>query len=457
MGRRTITAFVVAACASLPLAGLHVRLTAAAFTAQTAVAANTFTADRLANYFSVAPGGLVQPGTTTPIATGGIDTLSLALGSVPKAQTFSGVFTITNVSAQAATAVLTLTGAPQIASVAFASTGTTSATLAAGASTTLGVTTSTLVAGRATGSLRLRLGGSTWLYRDYAVSIAEAPEAPAGLTAAAKPAARIHLAWPASSTTTNLAGYNVYRSTGGGAFVLLNAQPTAATSFDDTSTVDGSPYTYKVQAVSSDAQPLSSVDSTTATATADGSPPPVPTSVSVTSGGGWINAATAGSVTVSVSLAAGSLASDQVTVTLAAGATSIQRTAAASQGAGTITITGIDASVLADGAVTLTAVSTDLAGNVSAARLGTATKDTVAPALSVVYVDNRHPTADQVVVTTEATATVTGSVHGNAFAGTGSFTANVGDFKTGSGTGTASATDAAGNTTTISFPWSATK
>src|SRR5207245_7696547 len=171
MGRRTVTVFVVAAAASLPLAGLHVRLTSAAFTAQTAVAANTFTADKLANYFSITPGGLVQPGTTTPVATGGIDTLALALGTVPKAQTFSGVFTITNVSAQAATAVLALTGAPQIASVAFTSTGTTTTTLAAGASTTVGVTTSPLVAGRSIGSLRLRLGGSTWLYRDYAVSI----------------------------------------------------------------------------------------------------------------------------------------------------------------------------------------------------------------------------------------------------------------------------------------------
>jgi len=82
------------------------------------------------------------------------------------------------------------------------------------------------------------------------------------------------------------------------------------------------------------------------------------------------------------------------------------------------------------------------------------TADTTAPTIGFTYVDNKSPTQDQVVVTATAGASVSGTVHSNAFSGTGSFTANVGDHTSGSGTGSATATDAAGNSTTVSFPWS---
>src|SRR5919204_6887036 len=115
------------------VAGLSARLTSAAFTASTAIGANTVTADKLGNYFSVTPG--------SSVATGNVDTLSLAFGTVPSARTFTSVFTVANVSGATRTAALTLAGVAQVVSAVFASSGTSTATLAAGASTTVSVTT----------------------------------------------------------------------------------------------------------------------------------------------------------------------------------------------------------------------------------------------------------------------------------------------------------------------------
>src|SRR6478672_2891112 len=233
----------VIACLCLASAGLFTHLSSAAFTASTAVPANGVTADALRNYFSVSPGSDVQPGTSNAVAGGNVDALSIDLGTVP-----------------------------QVAAAVFASSGSTSVTLAAGASTTLSVTTSTTVAGRGSGSLRLGLSGLSWLYRDYSFHVDEAPEAPGAPTGTQKPAGRIDLSWPASSTTTNLAGYDVYRSSGG-AFTKLTATPQAALTYSDTATVDGTAYTYKIHAVSSGTPVLDSVDSTTVNVTADATAP----------------------------------------------------------------------------------------------------------------------------------------------------------------------------------------
>src|SRR5439155_865800 len=129
---------------------------------------------------------------------------------------------------------------------------------------TLSVTTSATVAGRGTGTLRVGLSGSSWLYRDYSFHVDEAPEAPGAPTGIQKPAGRIDLAWGASTTTTNLAGYDVYRSSGG-AYTKLTATPQAALTYSDTATVDGTAYTYKIHAVSSGPPVLDSLDSTTVT------------------------------------------------------------------------------------------------------------------------------------------------------------------------------------------------
>jgi hypothetical protein len=402
---------VVIACVCLTALGLGAGFSAAAFTSSTSVAGNGITADALRNYFSVTPGTDVQPGTSTAVASGNVDGLSIDLGTVPSARTFSNVFRITNVSGATHTATLTLSSVPQVASAVFASSGSGSVTLAAGASTTLSVTTSTTVAGRGIGTHRLGLSGVSWLYRDYSFRLDEAPEAPGAPTAVQKPAGRIDLSWPASSTTTNFAGYDLYRSSGGGAYTKINGTLLTTLTYSDTSTTDGTAYTYKLKAVSSGTPVLTSVDSQTVNATADATAPGQPSGITLANGGGtgnaYVNAANASSISISVNLPASSLATDSVQITVSHGA-SVSATHAGTAGAGTITFTGLNLSGLGDGSVTISVSSTDLAGNVSTAGTATVTKDTVAPgAPTANYTDNNNTIADQVFGTAEANASIT--------------------------------------------------
>jgi hypothetical protein len=414
---------VIVACLSLAAAGLFARLSAAAFTGSTAIPSNAVTVDALHNYFSVTPGSAVQPGTSTSVASGDVDGMSLDFGTVPSARTFSSVFRITNVSGATHTATLSLSGPSQISSAVFASSGGGSATLAAGASTTLTVTTSSTVAGRGSGTLRFGLSGVSWLYRDYSVRIDEAPEAPTAPAIAQKPAGRLDLSWTASTTTTNLAGYDVYRSSGG-AYTKLNASPLSGTAYSDTSTTDGTTYTYKLTAVSTGTPLLTSLYSTTVTATADATPPGAPSSVALANGGGtgnaYVNAGNAGSLSVSITLAANSLTTDTVKLTISNGGNSVVTTRAGTNGAGTITITGLNVAALGDGTLTISADSTDLAGNVGATTSITVTKDTVAPgAPTANYTDNNN-SADRIAGSAEANASIT--VTKNAPAPTQTFT-----------------------------------
>lgn len=405
-----LNALPVVAVAAILVAGAGTPLSSAAFTAQKAVPGNALTIDTLANYFQVTPGTSVQPGTSTPIAVGNVDALVLTFGTVPSAQTFSSAFTVKNISAQTQTAVLSLTGVAQLASATFVSSGLTTVTLAPNASTAVAVATSPTVAGRGTGTLRLRLSSLSWLYRDYPATIDEAPEAPTGVTATARPAKQVDVAWLASTTTTNLAGYDVYRSSGAG-FTKRNGSLLTGTTYSDTATVDGTTYTYKLHAVSSGSPTLDSLDSATATATADSSPPAAPTAVAIANGLGtgnsFINATNEASVDISVTLPAGSLATDTVTVTLTNGATTATGTVSASAGAGTVLVVGINASALPEGTVTISATSKDAAGNVSTAKTGTLTLDTIAPGLpTATYSDRFATTADRITGTAEVGATL---------------------------------------------------
>jgi hypothetical protein len=271
------------------------------------------------------------------------------------------------------------------------------------------VTTSPLVAGRGVGTLRLALAGVSWLYRDYSFRLDEAPEAPGAPAATQRPAGRIDLSWTASTTVTNLAGYDLYRSNGSG-FTKLNASPLTATAYSDTATVDGTPYTYQVRAVSSGTPVFDSLDSPSVSATADATAPGQPTSIGLANGGGagnaYVNSGNASNLSVSVALPGGSLATDTVQLTISNGASSVTATAAGSAGAGTITFSGVSVAGLGDGTLTLSARSTDAAGNVSGTSSSTAPKDTVAPgAPSATYTDNNNA-ADIVSGTAEANATV---------------------------------------------------
>jgi large repetitive protein len=444
---------VAVACVGLAIAGLCTRLSAAAFTGSTSISSNSVTVDKLANYFTVTP-------VNGAVASGGVDNLALDFGTVASARTFTSVFRVTNVSSASQTAFLTLSGVPQISTVAFSGGGT-SITLAAGASTTVNVATSSTVAGRGSGTLRFGLSNVGWLYRDYSVKIDEAPEAPTAPAVVQRPAGRLDLSWTASTTVTNLAGYDVYRSSGG-AYTKLTATPQAATTYSDTSTADGTTYTYKIAAVSSGTPVLTSLDSSTVTATADATPPGIPTAVSLANGGGagnaYVNAANASSISVSVTLPANSLTTDTVRVTVSNGANNVTTTRAGTNGAGTITVS-FNVASLGDGTLTISASSTDFAGNAGTARTTTVTKDTVAPgAPTANYTDNNNATADVVFGTAEAGAAIsvtkvtapTASYSTTATAG-GAYTVNVAATAGKPNqqvalTFTVTATDAAGNT-----------
>jgi hypothetical protein len=388
------------------VAGGSTRMSSAAFTATTSVAGNTITADRLSNYFQVTPGTAVKPGTSTPVASGDVDTLTLDFGTAPSTLTFTNVFTVQNVTGQAQTATLTSLGITQIASVFFASSGSSSATLAPGVSTTVSATSSATALGLGTGTVRLGVSGSTWLYRNYAAALAAAPQAPTSPAAAARPAGRIDLAW-SPSTTLGISGYDVYRASGAG-YTKLNVAPVAGTTYSDSATTDGTAYTYRLRAVGDG---LESLDSATVGATADAVAPTLPTTVSLANGGGqgsaYVNLSNRASVSVTVTLPASAVASDTVTVVVSQGAGSVTATVPGRVGAGVVTVSGLDTTTLGDGVVTLSATTADAAGNNSAARTVTVTKDTAAPgAPTGTYTDSNNAIADVIVGTAEAGATV---------------------------------------------------
>jgi hypothetical protein len=402
--RRLVLPVLVAV--AMVVAGGSTRMSSAAFTATTSLPGNTITADRLSNYFLVTPGSAVKPGTSTPVASGDVDTLGLDFGTVPSARTFTNVFTVQNVTGQPQTATLTSLSITQVASVFFASSGSSSATLASGASTTVTVTSSATALGLGTGTVRLGVSGSAWLYRNYATTLAAAPQAPTSPTAAARPAGQIDLAW-SPSTTLGISGYDVYRASSAG-YTKLNVAPVAGTTYSDTATTDGTAYTYRLRAVGG----LESLDSATVGATADSVAPTLPTTVSLANGGGqgsaYVNLANRASVSVTVTLPASAVASDTVTVVVSQGAGSVTATISGQNGAGNVNITGLNTTALGDGAVTLSATTADAAGNSSAARIATVTKDTVAPgAPTGTYTDNLNAIADTIAGATEANATVT--------------------------------------------------
>jgi hypothetical protein len=181
-----------------------------------------------------------------------------------------------------------------------------------------------------------------------------------------------------------------------------------------------------------------------------------------------VNGANAGNLSISVTLPAGSLATDVVKLIVSNGGNSVITTKAGPAGAGTITFTGVSVSALGDGTLTLSANSTDLAGNVSGTTSVTVTKDTAAPgAPSANYTDNNNAVADVVSGSAEANASITvtktspapTTVYPTTANGAGAYTVNVAGTNGKPSTPiavtyTVVATDAAGNTsgaTTLNF------
>ncbi|HXV58697.1 MAG TPA: hypothetical protein VD704_12590, partial [Gaiellaceae bacterium] len=99
MSARVLLAGAVLASAALVAVGGFARLSAASFTASVTAPGGDLTADRLSNHLAVAPG---------PDASGGVDDLAADLGLLPSPGTVAGVFTVTNVSGETRTAVLSV-------------------------------------------------------------------------------------------------------------------------------------------------------------------------------------------------------------------------------------------------------------------------------------------------------------------------------------------------------------
>ncbi len=204
----------------------------------------------------------------------------------------------------------------------------------------------------------------------------------------------------------------------------------------------------------------------TATVTKDTVAPGQPTAVALANGGGtgnaYINAANASSVNVNVTVPSSAVTTNSIVVTLTSGSTSASKTVASRSGAGTVAVTAINASALANGTVTIAAVARDVAGNNSAARTTTVTKDTLAPGQPTATYIDRAFIADQITGTAAAGSTVRATRTAPSAAGpytttassTGGYTVTVALNAFVTVTYNITATDAAGNTgpaRTISF------
>jgi hypothetical protein len=230
-------------------------MTSAAFTAGTTISGNTIVVDRLGNYVTVAP--------AAGLSTGDVDSLSIDLAALDGSLVVGPVATIT--ASQAVTLELALAGPLQVAAAFFDSSLTTQVTLSAGASSRIWLLLSPSAAGHGSGTLRLSVAGSSWLYREYALGAAAVPGAPSSLDADAH-GHRISLDWSPSQTTTGLGGYAVYRSSGG-SYSRIASVSSGTTAYEDDSVAKHTTYSYRVRAFASDDSRLESGDSPTATAT----------------------------------------------------------------------------------------------------------------------------------------------------------------------------------------------
>jgi fibronectin type 3 domain-containing protein len=62
----------------------------------------------------------------------------------------------------------------------------------------------------------------------------------------------VDLSWNAPTSSPDpVAGYNVYRATGSGSFVLINSSPDATVAYADSTVVGGAVYSYQVTSVDS--------------------------------------------------------------------------------------------------------------------------------------------------------------------------------------------------------------
>jgi Abnormal spindle-like microcephaly-assoc'd, ASPM-SPD-2-Hydin len=246
-------ACTVTLSSAAPTGGLAVAL-ASNNTSVTVPASVTVTAGATTAGFSatVAAVSTTQTATLTATASGVAKTVNLQLsGGTPGLSLSSSSVAFGNVDLNTpATQTVTLTssggaaltlGAGTLTGTGFTMTGVTfPATLNPGQTATLNLQFDPTTAGAASGLVTITSNASTGGTATIALS-------GTGVTTATY---EVQLSWAAPTSSTDpVASYNVYRSTGGGAYQKINTAVNTPTTYTDTTVQDGVTYNYEVTSV----------------------------------------------------------------------------------------------------------------------------------------------------------------------------------------------------------------
>lgn len=389
--------------------------------AETEAQNGTVTTDSLERFLDIAPGTAVRPGTATLVTSGFDLSLDIDLGRVPGAQTFADAFRITNTDAVPHQIRVAPTGVNlgAVSTIAFTNDsnpgdGIDQELIAPGATEILEITTTTAFAGAQSGYLRItQVGEERYFRRDLPLQLRQAPAAPGTLTAVSTAGpSQAALNWSAPAST-NVGGYNIYRATAaGGPYMKINASLVPGTSYTDSTVSTGTRYWYRVRAIADGVSPeLEGLDSNTAS----GRVPPTPTSVAIPAGGsnpaGYINFNSRMNVTMRVALPAATEAGETLHVEITDGLTTVGATAAVGvAGAQNLNVSGINASALTDGSITLRAWLTK-PNETGAVQTSAATKDTVAAVIGSSIAATATNSANYISIATGvAPGTATGAI-----------------------------------------------
>ena len=314
-----------------------------------------------ADYAAAAPG-------RSGVATAAGGAVAIDFGRLSTAAAVANAFRVTNTSPRPLDMHLSVIGAPGVTAT-FSASGSATMRVPGGHAAGVSVASDPLRAGAIAGTLRVDLGNG--LHLDVPLRGAQAPLAPGPVTATAAAGGAVRLSW-AASPSSGVAGYAVFRRTGGGAWTRVGPL-THGTSLIDGTGTDGATFDYQVQAAAVGVSPeLLGPAGPAATVTTDAAPPVAPVDVIVPA----IAQDNVTAVPVEIDLPDSSSPADTVAVTLSDGAHAVTASAPGGVAAARLTL---DASALADGPVTVTVTVADAAGNVARTTAAT-TKDTVAPA-----------------------------------------------------------------------------
>lgn len=360
-------------------AAMSVAFTSAVFTTSTLSSTQIAQTDAIENFLNIVPGSAVQIDTGNPVATGSNASLAIDLGRVPDSHIFNDAVRLVNVDVWPHTVTVADLGLSSVLAIEF-SDGTTTKTMPPGTTQQLRIRTTAAFAGSEAGDFRLEDSVDSFFFsRNLPFVTTQAPEPVTNLTAVTTttPSAQVALDWNAS-TSSGVAGYNVYRATSpAGPYTELTAGPIAATSYVDTTVSASGSYFYRVTAVASAVTPeLESVPTSVAAQLI-----PSPAAVSVPVGAqnpvNYVNSTTAANATVRVVLPAAAIAGDIMNLEVTSGATTVLATRVATGGSETIDVTGLNLASFSEGAVSLrTWISR--AGDDGIALTGAAVKDTLA-------------------------------------------------------------------------------